>query len=89
MNREDATLFEFPCRFPVKVMGLADAEFDEFVASIIRRHAPDLQESALSVRASRGGKYVAVTAVIEATSREQLDAIYQDLSGHERVLMVL
>ena len=89
MKPEDATLFDFPCSFPVKAMGLAETDFDALVTDIIRRHVPDLPEGAVRVRPSRRGKYVAVTVVIEATSREQLDAIYKDLSAHERVLMAL
>jgi uncharacterized protein len=79
----------FPCRFPVKAMGLSRPDFDTLVVGIVRRHAPDLSEGAVTLRTSRGGKYVAVTVVIEATSREQLDAIYQDLSDDDRVVWAL
>jgi len=89
MNNEQASPLEFPCRFPIKAMGLAECDFDALVTSIIRRHVPRLPEGAAVSRASRGGKYLAVTVTIEATSREQLDAIYRDLSGHARVLMAL
>ena len=89
MKSEDTTPFQFPCRFPIKAMGLADTDFDGLVISIVRRHVPRLPEDAVSYRSSRGGKYLAVTVVIEATSREQLDAIYQDLSANERILMAL
>jgi putative lipoic acid-binding regulatory protein len=89
MSAEKETLLEFPCRFPIKAMGLAAADFDALVVEIVRRHAPDLKESAVQSRSSRGGKYLSVTITIEATSKDQLDAIYQALSDHERVLMSL
>ncbi len=89
MNSEDVILLEFPCRFPIKAMGLASSDFGAVVASIIRRHVTDLPESAMRIRSSTGGRYLAVTVVIEARSRDQLDAIYQDLSAHERVLIAL
>ncbi len=89
MSAEKETLLEFPCRFPIKAMGLAAADFDTLVVGIVRRHAPDLKESAVQSRSSRGGKYLSVTVTIEATSKDQLDAIYQALSDHERVLMSL
>ena len=89
MSAEKETLLEFPCRFPIKAMGLAAADFDMLVVGIVRRHAPDLKESAVQSRSSRGGKYLSVTVTIEATSKDQLDAIYQALSDHERVLMSL
>ena len=89
MSAEKETLLEFPCRFPIKAMGLAAADFGALVVGIVRRHAPDLKESAVQSRSSRGGKYLSVTITIEATSKDQLDAIYQALSDHERVLMSL
>lgn len=80
---------EFPCRFPIKAMGLAEDGFDVLVVSIVRRHVPQLAEGAVQTRLSRGGKYVSVTVTIEAGSREQLDRIYYDLSAHERIIMAL
>jgi putative lipoic acid-binding regulatory protein len=83
------SLLEYPCSFPVKALGLADDGFEILVATIVRRHAPDLGEGAVRSRPSRGGKYLAVTVRIRATSREQLDAIYQDLHAEPRVVMAL
>ncbi len=88
MSKED-TLLKFPCDFSIKAMGLATPEFDALVVEIVRRHAPDLGEGAVQTRASKGGKYLAVTVTISATSKVQLDAIYQDLTDHELVLMSL
>ena len=89
MQTLEQTAFEFPCEFPIKAMGHAADDFDLVVASIVRRHAPTLGEGAVTSRASANGKYLAVTVTIEATSRVQLDAIYQDLVACERVLMAL
>jgi putative lipoic acid-binding regulatory protein len=86
---EQETLLEFPCDFCIKVMGLATPEFDILVAEIVRRHAPDLGEAAIKTRPSKGGKYLAVSVTITATSKKQLDSIYQDLTDHELVLMSL
>jgi hypothetical protein len=85
----DDSLFEFPCEFPIKAMGAAEPGFDELVVQIVRRHAPDLAEGAVSTRLSRGGRYLAVTVTVTARSREQLDAIYRALTDHEKVLMAL
>ncbi len=87
-NNEDSA-FDFPCDFTVKAMGLAEPGFDALVVEIVRRHAPDLSEGAVRSRPSRNGKYVSVSVVIQARSRAQLDAIYHDLTAHERVLMRL
>jgi putative lipoic acid-binding regulatory protein len=85
----DESLLEFPCRFPVKAMGKADSPIERAVAGIILRHAPDFDITSITVRESKGGKWLAVTAVIEARSKAQLDAIYQDLTEHELVVYAL
>ncbi len=86
---EEETLLEFPCEFSIKAMGLATPEFDAVVVGIVRQHAPELGEGAVRTRPSSGGKYLAVTVTINATSKRQLDAIYQSLTDHELVLMSL
>jgi len=85
----EETLLEFPCHFPIKVMGRAGSEFDLIVVEIVRRHAPDFDEAAVTSRPSKDGNYIAITILVEASSKQQLDAIYQDLSGHPHVLMAL
>ena len=89
MSEEQETLLEFPCRFPLKAMGRAGEGFDTLVVQMVRRHAPDLNEAAVTLRESSGGKWVSVTVVIEATSKRQLDAIYRELSAHEKVVWAL
>jgi len=88
MTREES-LLQFPCSFPIKAMGRAEADFDALVVEIVRRHVPNLMESAVVTHPSKGGKWVSVTVTIQATSREQLDAIYQALTDHDKVVMAL
>ena len=85
----EETLFEFPCDFPIKVMGRADAGLEALVIEILQRHAPDFDPATLAVRDSRQRNYLALTATIRATSREQLDNIYLELTACEQVLMAL
>jgi putative lipoic acid-binding regulatory protein len=80
---------EFPCQFPIKIMGLADMEFEGIVVAILNEHVPDLGEGAIMLKLSAGGKYISMTATIRARSQEQLDNLYRALSGHPKVLMVL
>ena len=70
-------------------MGLADSKFEDLVLKIFRQHAPEVGTSDIRSRLSRSGKYVSVTIGIETTSREQMDAIYRDLTEDEHVLMAL
>ncbi len=85
----EETLLEFPCQFPIKAMGRAELELDLLVVEIVRRHVVDINEGAVTSRPSKDGNYLAVTVIIEASSKQQLDAIYQDLSDHPHVLMAL
>jgi len=89
MSETEETLFEFPCDFPIKAMGPAGPVFEAVVIELVRRHAPDLDVEAIRVRASSGGKWVAVTVTVRATSKQQLDAIYQELTNHEMVKWAL
>jgi uncharacterized protein len=89
MADSDETLLQFPCSFPIKAMGAADSAIEAAVVEILRRHAPDFDAATLSIRASSGGKWLAVTAHIRAESKAQLDAIYQELTDHELVVYAL
>ncbi|WP_347988857.1 DUF493 domain-containing protein [Methylomonas sp. AM2-LC] len=86
---ETESLLVFPCEFPIKAMGKSRDDFDLIVVEIIRRHVDDIKEGAVTSRPSKAGNYTAVTVMIEATSREQLNAIYQDLTDSTDVLMAL
>lgn len=89
VGETEIDLFEFPCVFPVKAIGKDADGFTEIVTEIIRRHVPDLAADAVTTRPSAGGKYIAVTATFVAQSRDQLDAMYRELSSHDQVLYVL
>lgn len=89
MSDSDQKLLEFPCVFPIKVMGKKNEEFDLEVITIVRRHVPDLGEAAVKSRDSRNGRFVSLTITINATSQAQLDAIYVELTRHPSVLMAL
>jgi len=88
-NQETESVFEFPCDFPIKVMGKNHEEFEVCVMTIVNKHVPDLQEGALKTRPSSNGKYVSITVTIQAQSKDQLDNIYRELSAHELVMMAL
>ncbi|MDI1230581.1 MAG: DUF493 domain-containing protein [Methylobacter sp.] len=85
----EETLLEFPCQFPIKAMGKTELKLDLLVIEIVRRHVADINEGAVTTRSSKDGNYIAVTVIIEASSKQQLDAIYQDLTDHPHILMAL
>jgi hypothetical protein len=86
---KEESLLTFPCEFPIKVMGRSSETFETEVVGIVRKHAPDLSEDAVTSRASGKGNYIAVTVIVTATSKEQLDNIYLELNAHEDVMMTL
>lgn len=83
------TLLEFPCRFPLKVFGAADGDFEAVVFELVKPHVPELERDDLSRNLSSAGRYVSVTVEIIARSKGQLDAIYTDLTASDDVLMAL
>ena len=86
---ERQTLLEFPCEFPIKAMGRANSGFEARALEIVRRHVPDFSTDSMRGATSRQGNYLSYTFVIRATSREQLDALYRELSSCDELLMVL
>ena len=86
---ERVTLLEFPCAFPVKIMGEARDGFADAMLGIVLRHAPDFAAASMEMKASRTGKYISLTCTITATSQEQLDALYREISSHPLVSMAL
>jgi putative lipoic acid-binding regulatory protein len=83
------SLLTFPCAFPIKAMGRASAQFAPAVLAVVQRHAPDFDPATVETRSSSGGNYLSLTCTITATSRQQLDDLYRDLSSHPLVSMVL
>jgi putative lipoic acid-binding regulatory protein len=70
-------------------MGKNSGKLECVVVEIVSRHAPDTHNHEVNTKPSKDGNYLAVTVTIEASSKQQLDAIYQDLVDHPHVLMAL
>ena len=86
---EAVAALAFPTTFPIKVMGRREGGFAQSVLEIVLRHAPDFEPATIEMRPSRQGKYLSLTVTVNATSREQLDALYQELCDHPSVVMVI
>lgn len=82
-------LLAFPTPFPIKVMGRREEGYAQAILEVVMRHAPDFEPATMEMRPSKAGTYLSLTVTINARSREQLDALYRDLSGHPMVRMVL
>jgi uncharacterized protein len=104
-SSDQSTFIEYPSDFPIKIMGRVGSlpgslpsaaslehrrqEFTQAVLMIVKRHAPDFDDATLEVRISKKNNYLSLTCTIRAVSREQLDALYQELCDHPLVVMVL
>lgn len=86
---QQETLLEFPCTFPVKAMGRNDDGFEALVTKLVLAHAENSAAEPVKTKSSGAGKYLSVTVTIEATSKAQLDRIYQDLTDCGQVLLAL
>jgi putative lipoic acid-binding regulatory protein len=80
---------EFPTEFPIKVMGRRDSDLKVLTREIIERHTGPLGDESVKVRTSGDGNFLALTYAVTAQSREQLDAIYRELTACKAVLMAL
>lgn len=87
--QQPESLLTFPCVFPIKVMGRREDGFAQVVTEIVLRHAPDFHPQTIEMRSSKQARYLSLTVTINAKSREQLDALYSELSKHPMVTMVL
>lgn len=83
------TLIEFPCDFPVKVMGVRVEGFAQAVLEVVLAHDPLFDAASVEMRPSRKGNYLALTCTVRAISQAQLDALYRELSSHPMVRVVL
>lgn len=87
-SRADS-LIDFPCSFPIKVMGHKTDGFVETISAIALRFDPAFDPTAIELRDSSTGKYLGITLTVRATSQQQLDDLYRALSGHPLVKVVL
>ena len=83
------TLIEFPCDFPIKVMGETHADFSSEIIKTIQTFVPSFHAANVEMRGSTGGKYISLTCTVAVTSKPQLDDIYRALTVHPMVKLVL
>lgn len=88
-EQRKAVTIEFPCAYPIKVVGSASAELDQLVIAVLARHCDSFDPAQLTARASSSGRWQSITATINATGELQLAAIFADLKASPLVQMVL
>lgn len=88
-NKQQETFFEFPCEFPIKIMANPQKETVESILNVFEKYVPDHDKIDFKTKESKTGKYISITAIFTADSKEQLDNIYKEISSHPEVHMVL
>jgi putative lipoic acid-binding regulatory protein len=89
VSHPDVPRIEFPCDYPIKVMGRSGATFETVILAVFERHAPGFDQQAIEARVSRNGTFTSLTITITATGPEQLQALHQDLLATGHVTMVI
>jgi putative lipoic acid-binding regulatory protein len=89
MSEPQAPKIEFPCDYPVKVLGRSVDEFRFVVLEVFERHAPGFDQQAITLRPSSKGSFVSITVTITATGEDQLHALHRDLLATGLVQMVI
>jgi putative lipoic acid-binding regulatory protein len=88
-SKPENDLLRFPCELPIKIFGKNEPTFRAGAVAIVRSHFSDLDEENIRQQSSSGGRFLSLTITVSASSREQVDALYRDLSISDCVLMVL
>jgi putative lipoic acid-binding regulatory protein len=89
MTQPTDSLIEYPSDFPIKIMGIMQEAFAQTMVEVVVRHDPSFHAGKMEMRPSAKGTYLSLTVTVRATSREQLDNLYRELSSHPMVKVVL
>ncbi len=89
MNHPRESLIDYPSDFPIKIMGAMQEQFAQTMVEVVQKHDPEFHAGKMEMRPSSKGNYLALTVTVRATSREQLDNLYRELSSHAMVKVVL
>jgi uncharacterized protein len=89
MQEQDPPKIEFPCDYPIKVLGRSGDNFREVILEVFERHAPGYDQETINVKASSKGTFTSMTITITATGPQQLDALHKELMATGIVNMVI
>ena len=89
MSNEKTTLIDFPCDFPLKIIGSHTHNFIEEITSIVLKHYPLTPEENISTKTSEKGNYISMTVIVFTENQMTLDALYYELTSHPHIKMVL
>lgn len=88
-TEQEAPKIEFPCLYPIKIIGVASIEFQEEVITVVEKHAGKISSELIELQVSKKNTYVSVRVTIAATGVDQLQNLFDDLKTIDSVKMVL
>tara|TARA_B100000965_G_C19213702_1_gene592816 strand:+ start:52 stop:327 length:276 start_codon:yes stop_codon:yes gene_type:complete len=83
------SLIDFPCEFPIKILGKDSDIFENTVSKIMAQHDQKYSKIKVKKNNSKNKNYIALTWVVNVNNRDELDNIYRDLSKEKNILFVL
>jgi uncharacterized protein len=86
---EKSIKIEFPCDYPIKVVGDAVSDFNTIVLDIILKYSPDLNRSSINIKDSKNSNYRSLSVTIIATGKDQLSRLFEELKSTGIVKLVL
>jgi putative lipoic acid-binding regulatory protein len=89
MTEQEPPKIEFPCEYPIKVLGRSSNAFRGIILDVFERHAPGFDQTSIQVRDSAKGTFTSLTITITATGTDQLQALHEDLMATGHVQMVI
>ena len=89
MPQQDPPKIEFPCDYPIKVLGRSSDGFESMILDVFERPAPGFDQQTMTMNVSRKGSFTSLTLTSTATGPEQLEALHQDLLATGQVQMVI
>jgi len=89
VSEQDPPKIEFPCDYPIKVLGRSSDAFRGIILEVFERHAPGFDQETITVKDSAKGTFTSLTITITATGKDQLEALHEDLIATGHVQMVI
>lgn len=89
MQQQEPPKIEFPCDYPIKVLGVSSDAFESIIIEVFERHAPGFDQQTITVKGSSKGTFTSLTITITATGKDQLQALHEDLMSTGHVKMVI
>ncbi|PCJ27806.1 MAG: hypothetical protein COA96_02855 [SAR86 cluster bacterium] len=88
-TEQEMPKIEFPCLYPIKIIGIASESFQDDVIATVEKYTEKISADQIELRESKQQNYVSVRVTITATGEDQIRELFTDLKTIENVKLVL